>query len=415
MEKKRNSSVRSGALIRFWVVIAAIIGIFLVSVGWLAGHIRQGLDLQGGTHIVMQAEDTEENKVTNEAITQVINIMQKRVNEMGLTEPIIQREGANRIIIELPGEKDPQKAIETIGKTAVLQFKDEEGNVKLTGEDLKNAKEQMGQNKQPLVALEFSDEGGKKFGALTAGNIGRHIGIYLDGELLTNPVVNEAITGGSAVITGQRTLEEAKDLAILLRSGALPVKVSVMEVRTVGPSLGQDSKDKSVVAFTIGLSLVVIFMLAVYRMAGFVADVALLVYVLILLGILNMLHATLTLPSVAGVILSIGMAVDANVLIFERFKEEIASGKLLRLAVQSGFKRAFVTIFDANMTVIITSCILFFLGSATVKGFAFSLGLGVAVSMFTAITVSRTLLMFLIDANWIHNPWWFGGKRGYDR
>lgn len=412
MEKKRNSSVRSGALIRFWVVIAAIIGIFLASVGWLAGHIRQGLDLQGGTHIVMQAEDTEENKVTNEAITQVINIMQKRVNEMGLTEPIIQREGANRIIIELPGEKDPQKAIETIGKTAVLQFKDEEGNVKLTGEDLKNAKEQMGQNKQPLVALEFSDEGGKKFGALTAGNIGRHIGIYLDGELLTNPVVNEAITGGSAVITGQRTLEEAKDLAILLRSGALPVKVSVMEVRTVGPSLGQDSKDKSVVAFTIGLSLVVIFMLAVYRMAGFVADVALLVYVLILLGILNMLHATLTLPSVAGVILSIGMAVDANVLIFERFKEEIASGKMLRLAVQSGFKRAFVTIFDANMTVIITSCILFFLGSATVKGFAFSLGLGVAVSMFTAITVSRTLLMFLIDANWIHNPWWFGGKGG---
>ena len=415
MEKKRNSSVRSGALIRFWVVIAAIIGIFLASVGWLAGHIRRGLDLQGGTHIVMQAEDTEENKVTNEAITQVINIMQKRVNEMGLTEPIIQREGANRIIIELPGEKDPQKAIETIGKTAVLQFKDEEGNVKLTGEDLKNAKEQMGQNKQPLVALEFSDEGGKKFGALTAGNIGRHIGIYLDGELLTNPVVNEAITGGSAVITGQRTLEEAKDLAILLRSGALPVKVSVMEVRTVGPSLGQDSKDKSVVAFTIGLSLVVIFMLAVYRMAGFVADVALLVYVLILLGFLNMLHATLTLPSVAGVILSIGMAVDANVLIFERFKEEIASGKMLRLAVQSGFKRAFVTIFDANMTVIITSCILFFLGSATVKGFAFSLGLGVAVSMFTAITVSRTLLMFLIDANWIHNPWWFGGKRGYDR
>lgn len=415
MEKKRNSSVRSGALIRFWVVIAAIIGIFLASVGWLAGHIRQGLDLQGGTHIVMQAEDTEENKVTNEAITQVINIMQKRVNEMGLTEPIIQREGANRIIIELPGEKDPQKAIETIGKTAVLQFKDEEGNVKLTGEDLKNAKEQMGQNKQPLVALEFSDEGEKKFGALTAANIGRHIGIYLDGELLTNPVVNEAITGGSAVITGQRTLEEAKDLAILLRSGALPVKVSVMEVRTVGPSLGQDSKDKSVVAFTIGLSLVVIFMLAVYRMAGFVADVALLVYVLILLGILNLLHATLTLPSVAGVILSIGMAVDANVLIFERFKEEIASGKMLRLAVQSGFKRAFVTIFDANMTVIITSCILFFLGSATVKGFAFSLGLGVAVSMFTAITVSRTLLMFLIDANWIHNPWWFGGKRGYDR
>lgn len=412
MEKKRATSLRRGALLRFFLSIAVIITVFLGTVGWLAGNIRQGLDLQGGTHIVMQAEDTEQNKVTPEAINQVINIMQKRVNEMGLTEPIIQREGARRIIIELPGERDPKKAIETIGKTAVLEFKDEAGNVKLNGEDLKDAKEQMGQNKQPVVSLQFSEEGGDKFARLTAANVGRHIGIYLDGELLTNPVVNEAITGGAAVITGQRTLEEAKDLAILLRSGALPVKVSVLEVRTVGPSLGQDSKDKSVLAFTIGLSLVVIFMLLIYRMSGFVADTALLVYVLILLGILYALNATLTLPSIAGIILSIGMAVDANVLIFERFKEEIAAGKILRIAVQSGFKRAFITIFDANMTVIITSCILFFLGSATVKGFAFSLGLGVAVSMFTAITVSRTLLMFLIDANWIHNPWWFGGSKG---
>lgn len=412
MEKKRATSLRRGALLRFFLSIAVIITVFLGTVGWLAGNIRQGLDLQGGTHIVMQAEDTEQNKVTPEAINQVINIMQKRVNEMGLTEPIIQREGARRIIIELPGERDPKKAIETIGKTAVLEFKDEAGNVKLNGEDLKDAREQMGQNKQPVVSLQFSEEGGDKFARLTAANVGRHIGIYLDGELLTNPVVNEAITGGAAVITGQRTLEEAKDLAILLRSGALPVKVSVLEVRTVGPSLGQDSKDKSVLAFTIGLSLVVIFMLLIYRMSGFVADTALLVYVLILLGILYALNATLTLPSIAGIILSIGMAVDANVLIFERFKEEIAAGKILRIAVQSGFKRAFITIFDANMTVIITSCILFFLGSATVKGFAFSLGMGVAVSMFTAITVSRTLLMFLIDANWIHNPWWFGGSKG---
>ncbi len=407
--------LRKGALLRFFLVIGAIIAVFATTIGWLAGSIRQGLDLQGGTHIVMQAEDTEQNKVTTEAVNQVINIMQKRINEMGLTEPIIQREGGNRIIIELPGEKDPQKAIETIGKTAVLEFKNEEGEVCLTGEDLKDAREQMGQNKSPVVALQFTDAGGDKFAALTSANIGRHIGIYLDGELLTNPVVNDAITGGSAVITGQRTLDEAKDLAILLRSGALPVKVSVMEVRTVGPSLGQDSKDKSVTAFTIGLSLVVLFMLGMYRMAGFVADVALLVYVLILLGILSALQATLTLPSIAGVILSIGMAVDANILIFERFKEEIASGKILRLAVQAGFKRAFTTIFDANMTVIITSAILFFLGSGTVKGFAFTLGLGVAVSMFTAITVSRTLLMLLINASWIHNPWWFGGKTGYDR
>lgn len=413
--QSRASSLRPGRLIRFFVVIAAIIGIFVCTIGWLAGTIRQGLDLQGGTHIVMQAEDTAQNKVTPEAVNQVIKIMERRINELGLTEPIIQREGGNRIIIELPGEKDPQKAIETIGKTAVLEFKDEEGNVKLTGEDLKNAKEQIGQNKEPLVALEFTPEGAKKFGDLTTANIGRHIGIYLDGKELTNPVVNEAITGGQAVINGQRTLEEAKNLALLLRSGALPVKVSVLEVRTVGPSLGQDSKDKSIIAFAIGLTLIVLFMLAIYRVAGFVADTALLVYVLLLLGILSVLHATLTLPSIAGIILSIGMAVDANVLIFERFKEEIVSGKVLRIAIQTGFKRAFSTIFDANMTVIITSAILFFLGSGTVKGFAFSLGLGVLVSMFTAITVSRTLLMMLIDASWIHNPWWFGGKRGYDK
>lgn len=413
--RNKQAYVRKGALLRFWMVIAVIAAVFAGLIGWLAGNIRQGLDLQGGTHIVMQAEDTAQNQVTQDAMTQVINIMQKRINEMGLTEPIIQQEGSRRIIIELPGEKDPQKAIETVGKTAVLEFKDEDGNVALTGEDLKTAKEQMGENKSPVVALEFTDEGGEKFARLTEANIGRHIGIYLDGEELTNPVVNEAITGGKAVITGQRTLDEAKDLAILLRSGALPVKVSVLEVRTVGPSLGQDSKDKSVTAFTIGLTLVVLFMLVMYRMAGFVADMALLVYVLILLGILYALHATLTLPSIAGIILSIGMAVDANVLIFERFKEEIAAGRVLRLAVQAGFKRAFTTIFDANMTVIITSAILFFLGSGTVKGFAFTLGLGVAVSMFTAITVSRTLLMLLIDASWIHNPWWFGGKKGYDR
>ena len=172
MEKKRASSLRTGKLLQFFVVIGVIIGIFAASIGWLAGNIRQGLDLQGGTHIIMQAEDTEQNKVTTESIVQVINIMQKRVNEMGLTEPIIQREGANRIIIELPGERDPQKAIETIGKTAVLEFRDEEGNVCLTGEDLKDAREQIGQNREPLVALQLSKEGGDKFAKLTAANIG---------------------------------------------------------------------------------------------------------------------------------------------------------------------------------------------------------------------------------------------------
>ena len=253
MNTKQTNALKPKKLFRFWGSILAIFAIFIIALVPLVNSIRQGLDLQGGTHIVMQAEDTAENKVTPEAVTQVINIMQKRINEMGLTEPIIQREGADRIIIELPGEKDPKKAIETIGKTAVLQFKDEEGRVALTGEDLKNAQERVGENRSPVVALDFTTQGAEKFSQLTSDNIGRRIGIYLDGSLLTNPVVNERIDGGSAVITGQKNLEEAKDLAILLRSGALPVKVSVMEVRTVGPSLGQDSKDKSVMAFTIGL------------------------------------------------------------------------------------------------------------------------------------------------------------------
>lgn len=404
--------MRINELLKFIAVVALIIGGFLFKVGDLAGSIKQGLDLQGGTHIVLEAKDTDDHKVTDQDVNQVVKIMERRINEMGLTEPIIQREGARRIIIELPGEKDPEKAIKTIGKTAVLEFRDDEGHVRLSGEDLANAKEEIGQGNQPLVAIEFNDAGAQKFADLTTQNVGRHIAIFLDGEMLTNPVVNEPILGGKAVITGNRTLEEAKDLAILLRSGALPVKVEVMEVRTVGPSLGQDSKDKSVRAFAIGLTLVVVFMLLIYRVNGFIANVALLVYVLLVLAVLKLLNATLTLPGIAGIILSIGMAVDANILIFERFKEEVAAGKVLRLAIQAGFKRAFATIFDANMTVMITALILFVMGSGTIKGFAVTLGLGVLISMFTAITVSRTLLMMLINANVIHNPWLFGGKKG---
>ena len=397
--------MRINELLKFLLAIAVIVGLFAFKVGDLAGSIKQGLDLQGGTHIVLEAKDMPEHVVTDQDVEQVVKIMERRINEMGLTEPIIQREGSRRIIIEL-------QAIKTIGKTAILQFKDEDGNVRLSGEDLATAKEELGQGNKPLVAIEFNDQGAKKFGELTTQNVGRHIAIVLDGEVLTNPVVNEPILGGKAVITGNRSLEEAKDLAILLRSGALPVKVDVMEVRTVGPSLGQDSKDKSVMAFAIGLSLITLFMLLIYRVNGFIANVALLVYVLLLLLILKLLHATLTLPGIAGIILSIGMAVDANILIFERFKEEIAAGKVLRLAIQAGFKRAFATIFDANMTVMITALILFVLGSGTIKGFAITLGLGVLVSMFTAITVSRTLLMMLINANIVHNPWLFGARKG---
>ena len=362
------------AALRFFGVVAVILGLFIWLIGPLANSIKQGLDLQGGTHIVLEAQDSGPNVVTDDAVERVIQILGRRINEMGLTEPIIQREGKKRIIIELPGEKDPQKAIETVGKTAVLEFRDENGKVHLDGNDLKDAKEQL-EGKQASVNIQLTDEGAKKFGALTTANIGRHIGIYLDGEQLTNPVVNEPITGGSARITGSRDLEEAKNLAILLRSGALPVKVEVMEVRTVGPTLGQDSKDKSVIAFGVGIALIIAFMLVLYRLSGFVATIALLVFVLILVGILGpyALNATMTLPGVAGIILSMGVAVDANILIFERFKEEVTDGKTLRMSMESGFRRAFDTIFDANTSVMITAVILIVLGSGPVKGFAINL------------------------------------------
>ena len=399
------------AIIKFLVVIAAIIGLFAYFIQPLAGSLKQGLDLQGGTHIVLEAEDSATGQADNDAVERAKQILERRINEMGLSEPLVQREGARRIIIELPGVKDPNEAIKRIGKTAVLEFKNDQGQTVMTGDDLKDAKEELGQNKQPLVAIELSDEGAKKFADLTSKNIGRRIAITLDGKELTNPVVQQAITGGKATISGSQSLEEAKDLAILLRSGALPVKINVLEVRTVGPSLGQDSKDKSVVAFSAGIAMIMIFLVILYRFSGIVANIALLVYVMLLLLVLGKgFNATMTLPGIAGIILSMGVAVDANILIFERFKEEVFSGKSMRVAMEAGFSRALATITDANVSVIITAGILTILGSGPVKGFAISLGVGVVVSMFTAITVSHFLLRLLIDCNFTNHPFWFGAN-----
>ncbi|MDF2928965.1 protein translocase subunit SecD [Anaerospora sp.] len=400
--------MRWGIFSKFLGIVLAIIVVFGYYISPLALSIKQGLDLQGGTHVVLEAVDTPEAKVDDDAVQRVIKIIERRINELGLTEPIVQRQGERRIIVELPGVKDPEKAIELIGKTALMEFQDESGVTVLTGKDLKDARSQIDQGKQNLVAIEFTDEGAKKFADLTAKNIGKRIAILLDKQVLTNPSVQEAIPGGKAVITGSRTLEEAQRLAILLRSGALPIKVEVMETRTVGPTLGQDSKDKSIKAFTIGVLAIVVFMLLFYRLSGVVANIALLVYVLLLLGVLKGLEATMTLPGIAGIILSMGVAVDANVLIFERFKEEFRSGKTLRAAMDAGFHRAFGTILDANVSVMITAAVLFLLGSGPIKGFAVTLGLGVVISMFTAITVSRSLLRMLIHANVVKNSKFFG-------
>ncbi|MBP2628214.1 MAG: SecD export rane protein [Firmicutes bacterium] len=400
--------MRWGNLTKFSVVVLGILAVFGYYISPLATSIKQGLDLQGGTHVVLEAVDTPEAKVDEDAVQRVVKIIEKRVNEIGLTEPIIQRQGERRIIVELPGISEPEKAIEMLGKTALLEFQDESGKTVMTGKDLKDAKAQIEQNKNNVVALEFSAEGAKLFGDLTTKNVSKHISILLDKKVLTNPVVNEPILGGKAVITGSRTIEEAQELAILLRSGSLPVKVDVLEMRTVGPTLGQDSKEKSKIAFAIGVGAIIIFMLLFYRMSGFVANITLLLYVLMLLFALKMLNATLTLPGIAGIILSIGMAVDANVLIFERFKEEYRAGKTLRAAMDAGFSRAFATIFDSNLTTLLAVAVLFFLGTGPIKGFAITLGLGIVLSMFTAITVTRFMLKMLMHTNVFKNGKIFG-------
>ena len=404
--------MRQHSLLKLVITVVVIIGAFFALVQPLASSIRQGLDLQGGTHVVLEAVDTEQAQVNDDAMNRVVAIMEKRVNALGLTEPIIQREGERRVIIELPGIKDPDAAIQTIGKTAMLEFRDEEGNTVLTGTDLKDAQASTNpQSGQNVVNLEFSDEGAQKFADLTMKNVGRTIAILLDGEVLTAPNVREPILGGRAEITGQKTLEEAQNLAVVLRSGALPVKVEIIETRTVGPTLGQDSKDKSQFAFVVGLGAVVLFMIFFYHLSGFIADVALMAYTVMLLGILYLMDATLTLPGVAGIILSIGMAVDANVLIFEHFKEEYqVNQKTLRLAMDAGFKRAFTTIFDSNVTTLIAAGVLFFLGTGTIRGFAITLGVGTMLSMFTAITLTQYLLKLMINSKLSDNPWLYGAN-----
>ncbi len=400
--------MRFGNISKFLVVSLAIIIVFFIYISPLAHSIKQGLDLQGGTHVVLEAVDTPDAPVNDDAINRVVKIIERRVNELGLTEPIIQRQGSRRVIVELPGVKDPEAAIAMLGKTALLEFKDPTGKTVLTGKDLKDARTQVDQGKKALVSLEFTEEGAQKFADLTTRFVHQQVAILLDGVVLTAPTVNEPIRGGKAVITGNRSVEEAENLAILLRSGSLPVKMEIVENRTVGPTLGQDSKDKSEKAFVIGIAGILLFMLLYYRLSGLVANIALLLYVLLLLGAMKMLNATLTLPGIAGVILGVGMAVDANVLIFERFKEELRAGKTLRAALDSGFTRAFATILDSNVTTLFVALVLFYMGTGPVRGFAVTLALGIILSMFTAITVTKFMLKSLVTSGLVKNSKFFG-------
>ncbi len=377
----------------------------------LEESMELGLDLRGGTHVVLEAQDTEAAEVDPNAMNRLMNIIKRRVDELGLTEPLVQLQGERRIIVELPGVEDPNQAIETIGKTAQLLFKNEAGQVVMTGEALKDAKGAYGgQFGQPVVQFKLTSLGSDQFAKITRNNINKRLSIYLDDQLLTAPKVNSEIRG-EGIITGFETLEEAEDTALLLRAGALPVPVEVIENRTVGPTLGQMSIDKSVQATLIGLALIFVFMVIAYYLSGLVATLALIFYSIIVLAILSGLNATLTLPGIAGLILSIGMAVDANVIIFERIKYEYRQGKKLKVAVNAGFKRAFTTILDSNVTTLITAAILGYFGTGTIRGFAITLSVGILVSMFTAIVVTRMLIDLLLNTNLVNKPKIFGWAR----
>ncbi len=373
--------------------------------------INLGLDLQGGAHIVLQAQPTEEREINDTVMSGIQSVIERRVNQLGLSEPLIQREGSDRIIVELPAVDSPNEAINTIGRTAMLTFRNSAGEVLMTGEAVKDARADHDQYGRPVIAFTLNSEGSEKFANITRQYIGEKIGIYLDDERLTNPTV-QAVIEERGQITGYDSIQAAEEDAILIREGALPVPVEVIETRTVGPTLGLISIQKSIKAGLIGLLLVAIYMVFYYRFPGVLAAVILAIYGLILMGTMAGLQATLTLPGIAGLILSIGMAVDANIIIFERIKDELKSGKTLRAAIDSGFKRAYTTIIDANVTTIMTALILAYFTSGTVRGFAVTLGIGIIVSMFTAFFVTRNVIDIFAGSKLLRENKSFGVRKG---
>ena len=358
----------------------------------LKEKINLGLDLQGGSHIILECVDTPNAPVDNDAVNRALEIIRNRIDQLGVSEPLIQRQGLRRILVQLPGVEDPENAAEIIGKTALLEFKNEDGETQLTGAHLINAKASFDQFSRSIVLIEFDKIGAKEFGEATKNNVGKILSITLDGKEITHPRVEEPILNGKAEITGSFTVDSAKQLALLLRSGALPVKVEILENRSVGPTLGRDSITKGIRAGIAGLIIILIFMLIYYKGFGLIADFALVVCMILIVGALAGLKATLTLPGIAGIILTIGMAVDANILIFERIKEELKLEKTFRASIDAGFNKAFSSIFDANVTTLIAAIALFYFGSGPIKGFAVTLSIGILASMFTAIVVTKIVL-----------------------
>jgi preprotein translocase subunit SecD len=439
------------------VILSLILALVIAAITLLVNKpMRQGLDLQGGSQLTIQVKPTKERPtISQDDITAVQRVIENRINGLGVSEALIQSAGNNQILVQLPGVNDPQQAERVLGGTAQLEFREQKAGTEtqlgIALTVLKDAKDKQAAFKKsksidkPAIAenqatiektqaeisklfnpaaitgkqltaanpspegagwgvtIEFDGTGGDAFAKLTKNlaGTGRAIGVFLDNDPISTPNVGSehaatGITGGKARITGNFTTEAANDLAVQLRGGSLPVPVEIVENRTVGATLGQDSINSSIYAGIGGLILVAIFMAVYYRLPGIVADIALIIYTIISLAAFNILEVTLTLPGIAGFILSIGMAVDANVLIFERTREELRTGKTLYKSVEAGFHRAFDSILDSHVTTLISCGALFFLGSGLVKGYAVTLAVGVAISLFTSLTCTRTFLFLLV-------------------
>ena len=379
----------------------------------------------------------EVDNIEDYAVRQALETLRNRIDQFGVSEPTLQRQSGNRILIQLPGVKDPERAIALLGKTARLEFKmvaedvDPQESLKgnpppgtnllyernvdprtgavtenpivvqdktvLTGDLLSDAQVRIDTRfNEPYVAIDFNAVGAKRFDQITAANVGKRMAIVLDDTVYSAPVIRERISGGSAQISGSFSEQEATDLAIVLRAGSLPAPVNILEDRTVGPSLGLDSINRGMLSVAVGGILVILAMVLYYKLAGVVANVALILNVVFIMAILSMFQATLTLPGIAGIVLTVGMAVDANVLIFERIREELRLGKTARAALEAGYSKAFLTIIDANITTLIAALVLFQFGTGPVKGFAVTLSIGIMASLFTAIFVSRVIFDFFL-------------------
>ena len=385
------------------VAICAYLGLCGFGKGTMINYLKPwgdaislGLDLRGGVYTVYQAENNGDPDFDTK-MESTVSILTSRLTRQGFTEATVTRQGSDRIRVEIPNVSDPNQILTIIGTPAQLYFVDESGSNLMEGSMVKNAQAAQDQDGKPCIAFELTDEGAKIFAEATAANLGKTISITLDGETISRATVNTVIAGGKGEITGNFTADEAKNLATLILSGALPLNLTQLEVSAISATLGVEALDRAIQAGIIGVALVMLFMLFRYRLCGLVADIALTIYIMIVVLLLALTGAQLTLPGVAGIILGIGMAVDANVVIFERIREEVKNGRPIGSAVRKGFSNALSAIIDSNVTTIIAAVVLYAFGTGSVRGFALTLGIGVATSLVTAVFVTHKLLDIFAD------------------